>query len=323
MTPKNPILPYLALGMGILALGFSALFVRWADAPGPVTGFYRISMAAVALTPAFARRAWAGKVRLNAKILALPVLGGLFSAFDHAIWNTSLRLTSASNATLLNNTAPLWVALFVWLVLGQRLKGGFWLGLGLTLGGAVGVLGSDFLSHPALGWGDLLALFSALFYAGYFLVTQRGRRFLDTLTYIYFASVSSALALLVMSLLLGLPLSGYPARTYLAFLGAALISQVGGYLSVGYALGHLPAAVVSPTMIGQPVMTTLLAILLLGERLGPAQWLGGLGVLAGVFLVHRSQPEASPTGDVQPPAAAVAAAGPVKTQAESGPTGEL
>jgi drug/metabolite transporter (DMT)-like permease len=86
-----------------------------------------------------------------------------------------------------------------------------------------------------------------------------------------------------------MPLTGYSPQTYLAFLGAALVSQVGGYLSVGYALGHLPASVVSPTMIGQPLVTTILAIPLLGETLSPAQLLGGASVLLGIYLVHRSR----------------------------------
>jgi drug/metabolite transporter (DMT)-like permease len=67
-----------------------------------------------------------------------------------------------------------------------------------------------------------------------------------------------------------------------------LISQVIGYLAINYALGHLPASLVAPTMLGQPVMTALLALPLLGERLTQGQVLGGVAVLAGVYIVHRS-----------------------------------
>jgi drug/metabolite transporter (DMT)-like permease len=41
-------------------------------------------------------------------------------------------------------------------------------------------------------------------------------------------------------------------------------------------------------MIAQPVLTAVLAIPFLGEGLQPGQWLGGLAVLAGIFLVNRS-----------------------------------
>lgn len=221
--------------------------------------------------------------------MLFPILGGLFTALDHSVWNTAVSYTTAANATLLGNTAPLWVALAAWLLFREKLVKLFWIGLALTLVGAAVVLGNDFLQHPTLGVGDALALLAGLFYAGYFLVTQRGRQSWDTISYVWFVNLISSLFLLVMCLSLRLPITGYSMQTYLAFIGAALVSQVGGYLSVGYALGHLPASVVSPTMIGQPVVTTLLAIPLLGEVLSPAQWLGGFAVLLGIYLVHRSR----------------------------------
>ncbi len=289
MPSKQSLLPYLALSMGIICLSFSAMFGKWANAPGPVIGFYRIGLATVILLPVFLYRKHKNGVKIPKAVLLLPILGGIFTAFDHGTWNSSLRYTSAANATLLGNTAPLWVALFSWLVFRQKLRGLFWLGLALALGGAVTVLGSDFIRHPTIGLGDLLALAAGVFYAGYFLVTERGRQKLDTLSYVWLVDLIAAFTLLLITLGLRMPLVGYPTQSYLAFLGAALVSQVGGYLSIGYALGHLPASVVSPTLIGQPVVTALLAIPLLGEALSTEQWLGGLVVLTGIYLVHRSR----------------------------------
>ena len=289
MTTRRPLLPYLALVAGIICLSFSAMFGKWANAPGPVIGFYRIGLATVILLPVFLYRREKYPLKLPWAILVFPILGGLFTAFDHGTWNSSLRFTSAANATLLGNTAPLWVALISWLVFRQRLRGLFWLGLAFALGGAVTVLGSDFIRHPTIGLGDLLAMAAGVFYAGYFLVTERGRQKLDTLSYVWLVDLVASVALLLISLGLKMPLTGYPTQSYLAFLGAALVSQVGGYLSISYALGHLPASVVSPTLIGQPVVTAILAIPLLGEGLRTEQWLGGLVVLAGIYLVHRSR----------------------------------
>jgi len=286
---KQKFFPYLALGMGIIALSFSALFAKWANAPGPVMAFYRIGLATLILAPAFLRRRKKLSKVWDKRILLFPLLGGVFTALDHAVWNSALRFTSAANTTLLGNTSSLWVALVAWLVFRERLKSMFWMGLGFSLAGAVVVLGSDFSRQVSFGIGDLLALSAGVFYAGYLLVTQRARQHLDTLSYIWMGGLISSLILLLVSLALKMPLSGYPARSYLAFLGAALVSHVGGYLSIGYALGHLPASVVSPTLIAQPVLTALLAIPLLGETLRTEQWLGGLSVLAGIYLVHRSR----------------------------------
>lgn len=285
--PAPPaVLPYAAMGVGVLALGLSAILVRWAAAPGPVTGLYRMGLASLFLTPFVLlnrrRRAWP---RAGWQV---ALLGGALLSLDLAAWNTAVNITTAANATLFANTAPLWVALAARLLFGERLSGRFWSGLWLTLAGVAAVLGSDFLAHPDLGWGDLLALGAGVFYAGYYLCTQIGRRTLDPLAYVWLAGLASTVSLLTMSTGLGLPLTGYPPQTYLAFLGLALITQVGGYVAVGYALGHLPAAVVAPTMVGQPVVTALLAIPLLGESLSLAQWLGGAAVIAGVLIVHRA-----------------------------------
>lgn len=273
------------------------MFGKWANAPGPVIGFYRIGLATLILLPLFFYRKQKQGIKISKAMLLLPVLGGIFTAFDHGTWNSSLRFTSAANATLLGNTAPLWVALFSWLIFRQKLRGLFWLGLAFALGGAIIVLGSDFIRHPSIGVGDLLAIAAGVFYAGYFLVTERGRKNLDTLSYIWLVDLTAAISLLLISLGMKMPLSGYPAQSYYAFLGAALVSQVGGYLSIGYALGHLPASIVSPTLIGQPVVTALLAIPLLGEALRTEQWLGGLVVLVGIYLVHRSR-EGSEEGEL-------------------------
>jgi hypothetical protein len=43
-------LAYLALAISIFGIGFSAIFVGWANAPGTVVSFYRVAIAAVLLT---------------------------------------------------------------------------------------------------------------------------------------------------------------------------------------------------------------------------------------------------------------------------------
>jgi drug/metabolite transporter (DMT)-like permease len=295
-TRSRGYFPYIALVLGIMALSLSSLFIRWSQAPGPVTSFYRMAIAAVVLLPLIMLRN--GKTRRNRlpplRWLILPVIGGLFTALDHGTWSSSIAYTRVANATLLNNMAPVWVALFTTLVWKDHLAGRFWLGMVVTLGGAAVVLGVDMLLAPEMNLGNLLALLSSLFYAAYFLITQRGRSVLDTLTYIWLVDVFSALGLLGISLALRMPLTGYPMTTWVVFLCAAFVSQLGGYFAIAYALGHLPASVVSPSMVSQPVITALLAIPLAGEILAPVQWLGGLAVVGGIYLVNISQGEKKP-----------------------------
>ncbi len=283
---KSSALAYPALATGILSLSLSAMFVRWAGAPGPITGLYRLGIAALITFPFFVNRAH--KQPIRRADLIFPILGGLFTAGDLALWNTSVLFTTASNATLLGNTAPLWVAIGAWMIFRERLRRDFWLGLGLALAGATLILGGDFLLHPRLGLGDLMACGAGIFYASYMLVTQRGRERVDAFSHWWIVSLTAASGLLGVNLALGNPLTNYPPQSWLIFAATALVSQIIGYLSISYALGHLPAAVVSPSMIGQPVVTAILAIPLLGEVPAQTQLIGGLIALIGIFLVNQA-----------------------------------
>lgn len=288
---QNKFLPYIALAVGISALSLSAMFVRWADAPGAVTGFYRLLFSTIFLAPLFVRQQKMLEP-IDKRYYIFPLLGGLFTAFDFAFWNSSLKFTTAANATLLGNTSPLWVALFAFFVLREKLRGTFWIGLVIALTGAVLVMGSDFLNHPTLGLGDVMASTAAIFYASYQLVTQRGRKYIDPLRYTWLVGVSAVIGMFIMNLVLGNQLTDYPARTWGIFLATAVVSQMIGYLAITYALGHLPASIVSPTLVGQPILTAVLAIPLLGEIPNTTQWVGGAIALVGIYLVNQSHLQA-------------------------------
>jgi drug/metabolite transporter (DMT)-like permease len=290
--PTNKTLPYAALALGIAALSLSAMFVRWADAPGAMTGFYRLLFATIIMFPVFLHQQYQ-RAEIDKKLLLFPIVGGVFTAFDFALWNTSVHYTTAANATLLGNTSPLWVALFAFFALRETLKRSFWIGLTLALTGAIFVVGSDFLQHPTLGIGDLMASAAAIFYAGYQLITQRGRAHIDPLRYTWLVGLSATVCMFFINFASGNTFTGYASQTWLVFLATAVVSQIIGYLAISYALGHLPASIVAPTLIGQPILTAILAIPLLGEIPAPIQWAGGAMALAGIYIVNQSHTRAS------------------------------
>jgi drug/metabolite transporter (DMT)-like permease len=279
-------LPYLALALAVVSLGFSAIFVRWAGAPGPVSAFYRVGLAAAVMAAPALRQA-RREGPLPRRGLWLAVLAGLFFAGDLGTWSTAVMVGNAASVTLLANTAPIWAGLGALVLFRERLGVVFWGGLLLATLGAAVVLGGDFLAHPSLSLGDLLGLVAGVFYGAFFLATQRAREGLSSLVAWWVSTTVSTGALLLASWALGHSLAGYSAATYGYLLAVALLTQVGGYIAISYALGRLPASVVAPTLLGQPVLTALLSGPLLGEWPHAAQVLGGLMVLAGIWLVHR------------------------------------
>jgi len=279
---------YLALAVGVTSVGFSAIFIRSAGAPGPVAAFYRMAIAALLMAWPFYRRIAAlGSVPRAGLLFGL--YGGLLLGLDNALWSTGVTLSGAINPTILVNTAPLWVGIGALIFFRERLRIGFWIGTAIALFGAAIILGLDSLRAFSVGLGSLLGLGAAVVFAASLLVAQRGRESLDALTYYWMATATAAVTVFGITLLLRQPLLNYPISTYLNLLGLALVPQVIGWLALTYALGLLPATVVSPSLLAQPVVTGLLAIPLLGENLSLAQIAGGATVLAGVYLVHRSR----------------------------------
>lgn len=285
------ILPYFLLVMGILFLSISPLFVRWAKAPGVVTSFYRMLTVTIVTSLIFSlRRKPAGSKKHPGLIWLLPILGGVFSGADHALWSTSIENTFVANATLLNYIAPLWVSLIAIFILHERYSAVFWLGLILVLSGAwfvTGVRINDFSAFSLKGEG--FAILSSFFYAGYFILSQRALSHFDVVHYLLLSSAAAMSVLTIVILISGFSFVDYSKETFIIFLIAGLFSQLGGYFCINYALQHIPAPVVSTWLILQPVMTAVLAVRLQSEALSSEKLLGGLLVIGGVAIANRSK----------------------------------
>jgi len=132
-----------------------------------------------------------------------------------------------------------------------------------------------------------MALGAAACFAVYLLATERVRSSIGTLAFLRLAMASSTVALFVINRTLGISLRVPHGRTLWAILGLGLISQLGGYLALTYALGHLPATITSISLLTQGPLTAAMAALLLGEPLTLPQIVGGTLVLSGVGLAHR------------------------------------
>jgi len=280
---KQTRLAYAALVCGILCIGCSALFVKIAAVPGTVSAYYRLLFAAPPLVVAWL---WFRKPLPARHDLLLMSAGGALFAADLVLWNSGLLLTSAATATLLANNAPIWVGLGALFFFRERLAPRFWLGLALSLIGMSLIVGVAGIRNLQFNTGDLLSIAASMFYAAYLLTTQKARMVNDTLTFMTVSVVAGAALLLVLNLSLGLPLTGFSARTWWALIGLGLISHLVGWLAINYALGHLKASAVSVSLLGQAVVTALLSIPILGETLGVAQTVGGLLVLSGIYLVN-------------------------------------
>ena len=294
MDTRVPKTAYLALALGVFCIGTSAIFVKIASLPGTVSAFYRVFFAGLALLP----------LRLSQKKQLFPPwkefrligIGGLAFAGDLVLWNTSILLTSAAAATLLANNSPLWVGLGATLIFREKLPLKYWLGLVIALTGMVIIVGGNAIQELRFNLGDLLAIGASFLYAAYMLITQKVRVNIDTLTLNLLTMLACTITLLPVILLLQQPITGFSARTWLALIGLGLIPQFIGWLAINFAMGHLPAARVFVTLLGQSVVTAILGIFFLNELLSLADISGGILVLLGIYLVNQ-RAQKQPTHD--------------------------
>jgi drug/metabolite transporter (DMT)-like permease len=278
---------YLVLALGVFAIGWSALFVRWSQVPGWTSAFWRMTIAQLVFVP-WALGAQRGRRRPSRRATRQAMIAGAFFAADLALFNTAVMVSSAANATLLGTNAPIFVALGAWLLYRDRPTRRFWAGFALSFLGMLAIVGMDLVRHPTLGLGDAFAVVGAACYAGYLLYVRRSRMEIDALTFSAISGVTAVVTLLVICLVIGTPLRGYPASSWWALIGLALVTQVIGHLSVAYSLGRLPVSVTSIVLLGQAPITAALAVPLLGERLTLLQCVGGALVLAGIYVVNRT-----------------------------------
>jgi len=198
-------------------------------------------------------------------------------------------MSSATNPTLMVNTAPLWVGLGAWLIFREKLGWQFWVGLFIALVGVTLVLVNDVMQAAQVGMGTFLGLLAGVFYGAYFLVTQRGREYLSTISYFWVATLSGLVFLTLANLILRIPITGYSNFTYLNLLALGVFVHFIGWMALNYAMGYLPATIVSPTLLGQPILVAIFASLLIGENFTVQQIVGGCLVLVGVFIVYHSR----------------------------------
>jgi drug/metabolite transporter (DMT)-like permease len=279
-----------ALITGAMATGFTPIFVRLSELQPSATAFWRIALALPMfwLWVYFERRGSApSRQPTSTANIRLILLVGLFFAGDMILFNWAVQFTAVANASLLSNCAPIFVTLVSWLFLRQRVSPLFLAGLLAALAGATLLIGNSFNLSLQNFFGDFLGVLTAMFYAGYILSVKYLRDDFSAATIMVWSGLVMCLSILIIALLASESLIPVTLMGWAAVLGLALVSQIAGQGLIVYGLAHLPASFSSVTLLVQPVTATLLGWLILSETINPWQGLGGVIVLAGIYVARR------------------------------------
>jgi drug/metabolite transporter (DMT)-like permease len=303
-SPKSPpIPPKIAIIFAILAVSIASILIRFTQdrVSSIVIAAYRLGISTLVLAPLAVFRHSTALRKLSRRDLGLGLLSGLFLAIHFATWIKSLEFTTVASSVVLVTTTPLWVALFSPLFLKESISKNIALGLALSLVGTmvigVGdacVLEQDMTCPPleiffsgTAFLGDLLALCGAFAAAGYVIIGRTLRAKLSLVPYVFLVYGAAAVLLVVLALGSGNPVSGFSPEIYLYLVLLALVPQLIGHSTFNWALGFLPAAYVAVTLLGEPIGSSVLAYLILGEVPGKITLFGAILVLGGILIASR------------------------------------
>ncbi len=284
-SQPSTIKAYAALFVGLIIIGFSAILIKSAEAPGIVTAFYRVGLASLVLIIPLLSR-WKQVKQLSAKALLLPILGGVAFGIDTGLWSWAIEISNATIPTLMANLAPVWVGLGAVFIFKEKQTKRFWLGLAITITGMFTMAARSWYVKDGLIAGISISIAAGIFYGIYHLFTQQGRSRMSTLLYLSISSMAAALTTGFAVLVSPYTFVGYSDATWTIWLIYGIGVHVGGWTLINYSQGHLKATTVSPTLLGQPVITAIAAFFILGEALSTWQIFGGLIVIAGIYLVN-------------------------------------
>ena len=280
--------PAVGLAVAIVAISTGAILVRLSSAPSAVAAFYRVLFTTLPLVPVAIWRYRDAFGRIGRRDLGFATLSGLFLAVHFAAWFESLAWTSVAASVTLVQAQPLFVAVGAWLLLEERLNARIVLGIAVAVVGmvtmSVGDLLGGVLVGPAPLFGNALALLGAVMAAGYVLAGRSLRQRVPLVPYVVVVYGVCSVALLGIVLAQGAPLTGYAPREWLLFAGLALGPGLFGHTVINWALAHVESSLVSVSLLGEPIGSTLLAIVVLSEAPTIFAVGGGAVVLVGIAL---------------------------------------
>lgn len=274
-----------ALVAGAMAMGISPVFVRVADVGPFASAFWRVALAIPLLW------IWAmadgGRSGIAAAFRSKAVwIAGVLFAGDLFFWHLAIMNTTIANATFLATMAPIWVVLGSWALIGEKVDRSVIAGLVLCVAGGAALIGSSYGFAPERLIGDFYGLVTSIFFGAYFLAVRVARRTAATGALTLASTTVTAAILFVVALALEPTLLPSSLSGVAALVALALVSHAGGQGLLAFALGHLSAAFSSLVIFLEAVAAALFAWVALGEAVGPVQLVGGVLILAGIFVAR-------------------------------------
>lgn len=279
--------------IGIVAISFASIFIRFcSDVPSIMIATYRLTLSSAILL-IIAKSKGIRFSSYNKKHLLMGILGGFFLSLHFSFWISSLKFTSVASSVVLVATNPIFVGIFSYLFFKEKQPAELILGIILSfLGSIILIVGDSGLQdltvqNPSFLLGDILAFLGAIMASCYLMVGSKLREEMDVLPYISMVYTFSASFLLISSISLGVPFTGYEPSSYFYMVLLAIVPQLIGHTAFNWALKHLKASMVAITILGEPIGASILAYIIFRETIKSFQSVGIILILLAIIIASR------------------------------------
>ena len=132
---------FLILALGATLIGFAPIFVKWSALTPTAISFYRMFLAIPFLLVLNFKLNKTFKFSVkNKKTIFYSSLASLAFTTDLTLWHFSMNITSVSNATIIVNSAPIFVAILAYFIYSEKPSKGFASSFLITYVGIIGLV---------------------------------------------------------------------------------------------------------------------------------------------------------------------------------------
>lgn len=274
--------PRLALAIGILCISIFPILVKLKLTPGLISAFYRMAFAFAILVP-FA--VFSGKFKMPpTKYFILALLCGILFGSDVAVWNIAIQESSATQASLLTNLSPVWVGIASFLFLNPKPKTNFWIGTVVAVFGMITFVGFRFFTNLDFDRAFIFAVLSGIFYAAYLLISKNVLAKIDVFSFMFLSLFASCVYLGVLCFSMNESFTGFSNAGWGVLVIQAVICQLAAWFLISFATQHMKATRVSLSLLGQAVLTSIIAFFFLDELITLQMIIGGIILLFGIRI---------------------------------------
>ncbi len=288
-SPKLAIFGAL-LGSSFIAL--SPLFVRSSEVGSTATAFYRFFFALpFVMTWMIYDNLKPEKHRTprTTREYVMLIVAGVCLGIDISLWHLAMITTSVVNAVILNALTPVIVAFGAWIFFKERITPPLAVGIVLALTGSFILVSASSDNQASTFTGDMYAMLSAIFYAGFMISMKDLRKSFSAPTIMFWVALVGMYVLAINSHLMNEVVVPHTAWGWWKLVLMALVVHILGGGLLTYSMAHLTATFSSLTMLVGPFVAGIIGWLFFQETLTIQQAIGGVVVIMGIVISRQTR----------------------------------